>query len=27
MNIFTESAQPWDRMDPNLPTFEGIPEI
>ncbi|MDH3594867.1 MAG: GFA family protein [Rhodospirillales bacterium] len=27
MNIFTESAQPWDPMDPDLPAFEGMPEL
>jgi hypothetical protein len=27
MNIFTASAQPWDSMDPNLPEFEGMPEL
>ena len=27
MNIFTESAQPWDPMDPDLPKFEGMPEL
>ena len=25
MNIFTASALPWDHMDPNLPSFAGMP--
>ncbi len=27
MNIFTEHAQPWSRMDPALPNFPGMPEM
>lgn len=27
MNIFTASAQPWDRPDPDLPTFPGMPAL
>ncbi len=27
MNIFTESAQPWAHMDPDLPKFPGMPEM
>ncbi len=26
MDIFTDSAQPWDHMDPDLPKFPGMPE-
>ena len=27
MNIFTESAQPWAPIDPDLPKFSGMPEM
>lgn len=27
MNIFTESAQPWAHMNPDLPKFPGMPEM
>lgn len=27
MDIYTESAQPWDHMDPDLPKFPGMPDM
>jgi hypothetical protein len=27
MVVYTASAQVWDRVDPSLPTFEGMPEL
>jgi hypothetical protein len=27
MVVYTSSAQAWDRIDPSLPTFEGMPEL
>ena len=27
MDVFTESAQPWDVMDPELPKFPGMPDM
>ena len=27
MDIFTDSAQPWDHMDPDLAKFPGMPEM
>ncbi len=27
MDIFTDSAQPWDHMDPDLPKFPGMPPM
>ncbi|MBT3305566.1 MAG: GFA family protein [Alphaproteobacteria bacterium] len=27
MDIYTDSAQPWDHMDPDLPKFPGMPEM
>ena len=27
MDVFTDSAQPWDHMDPELAKFPGMPEM
>jgi hypothetical protein len=27
MVVYTSSAQAWDRVDPSLPAFEGMPEL
>lgn len=27
MDIYIDSAQPWDHMDPDLPKFPGMPEM